>query len=359
MIKDTFDRKSQKPINISSKKILDFLKRKPNICVINRVEDQLEEIFLLRRPKYRFDKNYSSELKSFLKKNQKYIDIGIWFYFPWLQTVINYLPEAMHIELKTGRNRNLITLEEQKKYYDSCIGIAGMSVGSHVALTIALTGGAKHIKLADLDVISGSNLNRIRSGFQVVGLSKVVAVARQIYEINPYSIVEVFEDGITDKNIKKFIIGNRKLDVLVEEMDNPYFKIFIRQIARTNSVPVIMAADNGDGIIADVERYDLDKNYPILHGIIKDLSTDKFKDISPTELPGVIAKMAGADMAVPRMLASVVEVGKTLYSWPQLGTAATMCGSVLAYLARKVVLKDKKIKSGRHPFGPEKIFESD
>jgi hypothetical protein len=128
-------------------------------------------------------------------------------------------------------------------------------------------------------------------------------------------------------------------------------------MARKNGIPVIMAADNGDGIIADVERYDLDNKYPILHGIIGDMSAEKFKDISSVELPGVIAKMAGADMAVPRMLESVAEVGKTLYSWPQLGTAATMCGSVLAYLARKVVLRDKKIKSGRKPFGPEKLFE--
>ncbi len=47
-----------------------------------------------------------------------------------------------------------------------------MSVGSHVALTLAMTGGARKISIADPDIVSGSNLNRIRSGFDTVGVSK-------------------------------------------------------------------------------------------------------------------------------------------------------------------------------------------
>lgn len=353
------DKQLAKPVKISGRQINEFINKHKDVRVVDQVHDQIEELFLLRNPRFRFEKNFDKYLMQFKKEQKQNIAKGSWFFYPWLSTVVYFLPENLHFEIKTGRNRNLITAEEQKKFYNSCIGVAGMSVGSHVALTIALTTGSKHIKLADPDSISASNLNRIRAGFHNVGIKKVVSVARQIYEINPYSTVEIFDHGITPKNLQLFIHGKGKLDVLVEEMDNPYLKVLVREKARKEKVPVIMAADNGDGIIVDVERYDLDKKYPLLHGIIEGLSAEEFKHVSPTELPQVIAKMAGANLAVPRMLSSVVEVGKTLYSWPQLGTAATMCGAVLAYLARKIVLNDQKVRSGRKAFGPEKFFEID
>lgn len=365
MIQSSIDRTSFKPILLpQGKKLLaaikDLQKKKACVGVVNEFDLQLEELFLLRHPEFRFNKNYQKELKLFL---QQYVgrkttdDCGKWFYFPWSQLVVHYLPEWEHLELRTGRNRNLITADEQKTYYESCIGVAGMSVGSHAALTIVLTGGAKYIKLADPDFISGSNLNRIRSGFSTVGLRKTIAVARQIYEMNPYSVVEVFSQGINDKNMDSFLQGKRKLRVLVEEMDNPYLKITVRVASRRLGVPIVMAADNGDGVIVDVERFDTDKNYPLLHGIVKDLDVERMRHLPPNELPQVIAKIAGASHATDRVLESVLAVGKTLYSWPQLGTAATMCGSVLSFLTRRVALSDVHIMSGRFIINPEKIFE--
>ncbi len=230
-----------------------------------------------------------------------------------------------------------------------------MSVGSHVALTIVMTGGARHIKLADLDVLSASNLNRVRTGFQNIEVPKVVAVARQIYEINPYAKVELYQQGITEQALHKFLVGSGKLSVLVEEMDQPYFKIKVREEARKLGIPVIMAADNADSIIVDVERYDLNKKYPILHGILGKMTAEEFRHVAPQDLPKVIAKMAGANLSTVRMLESVMQVGKTIYSWPQLGNAATLCGSVLTYLARKIILKEK-VSSGRTDFNVDTAF---
>ena len=139
-------------------------------------------------------------------------------------------------------------------------------------------------------------------------------------------------------------------------MDNPFFKIRVREIARPKGVPVIMAADNGDGVNVDVERYDLDKNTPILHNIIPNIKSDIFKNTDPRELIGIIAKMAGAEYAGERMLQSVSEVGKSLYSWPQLGTAATMCGSVLANLGRRVILGEN-VLTGRYILDEKEMFK--
>lgn len=367
-IKDNVNRSSWKPVKLDPSKDFNAQIRKIKgsdrrpVKVIDQYLIMLEEVFLLRNPKYRFEKDYAGDFKAFAKKHgggngstQSLQNVGSWFYFPWLHTVIHFLPDAMHQEVRTGRNRNLISESEQKKFYNSVIGILGMSVGSHVALTIAMTGGSRHIKLADLDVLSASNLNRVRTGFQNIEVPKVVAVARQIYEINPYAKVELFSDGLTAENLPKFLNGSAKLSVLVEEMDQPYFKMRVRELARKQGIPVIMAADNADGIIVDVERYDLNKNYPILHGILGRMTSEQFKKVDPQDLPRVIAKMAGANMSTIRMVESVMQVGRTIYSWPQLGNAATMCGSVLTYLARKIILKEK-VPSGRTDFSVDNAF---
>lgn len=351
------DLKSWKPIKVKSPKAI----KKPGLVVVDEYPSQLEEVFELRHPHTRFQKYTSQELKDFvtkLTKGKSLKNHGSWFYFPWRNEVVHYLPENLHQELRTARNRFLITEEEQKKYYHSTIGIFGMSVGSHVALTITMTGGAKNIKLADLDTISGSNLNRIRAGFSSLGINKAIFIARQIYEINPYANIKLYPNGISDKNIHEFITGTPKLNLLIEEMDQPYFKIKARYIARAAGIPVIMAADNGDGIITDIERYDLNKKYPILHGILGKMTPEDFKKIEPKDLPKTIAKMAGATIANVRMLESVIQVGRKIYSWPQLGTAATMCGTILAYLARGVVNKNPNLKSGRYEVNPESIFDA-
>ncbi len=340
-----------------------LLKRPPanpgKMLVKDEYLAELEELFLLRNPKYRFQNFFQSDYVKFLKfylRGRALKKVGRWFYFPWLNEAVHYLPEREHLELRTARNKNLITSNEQLKFYNSVVGVMGLSVGSHAALTIGMAGGGNCMKLADPDIISGSNLNRIRTGYTSLGIKKAVWVARQIYEINPYSKLEVYPEGINDTNLKKFLLGPPKIDVLIEEMDSPYFKLKARYFARKFRIPVIMAADNGDNIIVDVERFDLAKKIPILHGILGDVRPEEFLAIPPHELPQKIARIAGANLATPRMLESVLEVGKTLYSWPQLGNAATLCGATLAYLARKIILK-QNLKSGRYEVNLDSIFE--
>lgn len=349
------DSTSFKPIRIKKYRNL-FLELKKcrlpttGITVVNEVENQLDELFLLRNPRLRFSADYSQSQHKFTAGKLHRI---VWFYYPWLKKLVAFLPENMHNELRTGRNRNLITVEEQKKFYNSHIGILGLSVGSHVALTIVLTGGGKNLTLADPDTISGSNINRIRTGFYNIGLNKTKAVARQIYEINPYSQIKIFPKGLNESNIKAFF--KARLDLIVEETDLPYLKIKCRELARPLGIPVIMAADNSDGIIADVERFDKNKKLPILHGLIGKTTANEFKNIPPRQMPKIMAKIAGANLSTVRMLESVMQVGKSIYSWPQLGNAAALCGSVLTFIARSIIL-GKPIKSGRISISPQDIF---
>ena len=355
---ENIDRKTWQSTKMNLNDADELLKNDSSIFVVDQYQKNLEELFLLRNPKYRFDKNYKVEFEKFFYEQTRNNpdQAGQWFYFPWSKQLVHFLPADMHQELRTGRNRNLITTEEQQKYYESKISVLGMSVGSHVAAAIAMTGGSKNMKLADPDTYSGDNLNRVRTGFGDVGSNKAIIVSRKLHEIDPYANYSIYPDGLNENNLEEILSGS---DVIVEEMDNLYWKLKIRELAKARGVPVIMGTDNGDGIIVDIERFDLDKNYPILHGSIGDLTAEKCKTVNPKELPRVYAKVAGAELAVVKMLESVAEVGKTLYSWPQLGTAANLCGTVVAYLSRRIVLNSHNIKSGRYEVNLDSIFESD
>lgn len=347
-----------KPGRIEHSQVAALAAIHPELVTVDRYNEQLRELFLLRNPKHRHQKDYAAEFELFRRshaEDRSEIELGEWFYFSWSNTLVHFLPDELHQELRTGRNRNLITPEEQRAYYEATVVVLGLSVGSHVATTLAMTGGAKHLRLADPDTISGDNLNRIRAGYPWVGTKKAVMVARQICEINPYADIRLYSEGLTEENVAEILEG---ADIIVEEMDNPFFKIRVRELAKAKRIPVVMGTDNGDGIIADVERFDIDGSRRVLHGKLGGLTASALRNMAPRDLPKVAARIAGADLAVPRMLESVAQVGETLYSWPQLGTAANLCGSVITYLVRRILLKHVEIASGRYCVNLDAIFES-
>ena len=89
-----------------------FVADHPEVSIIDRYEDQIEELFLLRNPKYRFNTDYKDELEIFVKDHVNGLglkDKGNWFFYPWLNNIIHLLPEEMYFEMRTGRNKNLIT----------------------------------------------------------------------------------------------------------------------------------------------------------------------------------------------------------------------------------------------------------
>lgn len=324
--------------------------------VIDVYGELLEELFLIRNPRFKFIPDHAEEYEAFKKEylgNKPLEEDGEWFYFPYTKNLIHYLPDEMHQELRTARNKNLITKEEQKKFYEFRVAIAGLSVGSHPALTIAMMGGAKTIKIADPDEISVSNMNRLRYDCSALGKKKAHLVASHILQLNPYADVHVYSEGVNKENVHEFLEG---VDVLVEEVDNLEMKIRLRTEAKKRKLPVIMATDNGDNIIVDVERYDLHPDLQIFNGVAGNLTIEEFQHLSPKDMPKLSTKIAGPNLVVPRMADSLLEVGKTLYSWPQLGDAATLCGVGVAYLVRRLA-NGEKITEGKMELNIESVFD--
>jgi molybdopterin/thiamine biosynthesis adenylyltransferase len=324
--------------------------------VADTLDAQLEELFLIRNPRFKFIKEYKEDLRLFKEDYKKKSPVfGNWFFFQDQKKLLHTLPEEELIEVKTGRNKNLVTKNEQDKYYQSIIGIAGLSVGSHAATTIAMSCGSKNIKIADPDEVSLSNLNRVRYGLEEVSQNKTSLVEKFIYNTNPYSKVYCYKGGLDEVNAVEFF-DEPKLDILVEEMDNLAMKIFLREEAKKRGIPVIMATDNGDNVIVDIERYDQEPNLELFNGVVGHITLEDFKNMNPSELPRLATKIAGKDFVVQRMQDSLLEVGKSLYSWPQLGTAATLSGVVVAYLVRKIINKEP-LKSGKLEVNLDSIFE--
>lgn len=315
-------------------------------CVIDDYKEQQNELFAVKNPSMVYAPDFKKKFEDYYSALERECPIwqsGRWAYFPWLSKMSHILEENDFQMVRTARNKNLINKEEQEKFYNATVGIGGLSVGNSVALAIVLQGGAKKIKLADLDRLALSNTNRIRTGVDNLGVLKVEMTARQIYEINPYAEVELFPEGLTKENIGRFFEG---LDIVIDELDNLAVKYLIREQAKEHKIAVVMAADNGDNAVVDVERYDLDPNTPFFQGRMGEVSYEMLSKLDKFGIGRMITKHVGPENVTERMQQSLLEMGKTIVSWPQLGGAALINGSAVAYCVRKI-LNGQPIENNR------------
>jgi len=306
--------------------------------IVDRYDLLLEDLFLIRNPRFKFIHDHASDLEAFTREytgGRGSEDLGEWFYFPWNGTLAHYLPREEHLEIRTARNRNIILSEEQKKIYGLRVAYAGLSVGSHAVATFALMGGGQTIHIADPDVVSASNLNRVRYDYLSLGRKKTDLAREYVYQLDPYADIRTFDEGVTEENTESFFDG---IHVLVEETDHLETKIRLRIEAKKRGIPVIMATDNGDNIIFECERFDLDPDLLLFNGALGKISIEEFRSFPPGELPRLATKIAGPDFITDRMMQSLPEVGKTIYSWPQLGDAATLSGVAIAYALKRIAL---------------------
>lgn len=276
-------------------------------------------------------------------------NIGELFYFDHNSTLLRILPKTSYLKLLTSRNRNLINLAEQKKFQGVVVGIAGLSVGSNICSTLVMQGGPLKLLVADPDVLSTSNLNRVPYNLFDVGDKKIDALKKKLLAVNPYCEFKSYNDGLTANNIGSFVGDS---DIIFDEIDNLALKIHIRDLAKEERKPVIMITDNGDNIMIDIERYDSEKDLPLFHGLLSDSDVEFIKSkkgsLTPQDRVAMSLKIVGPDNAVPRMQESLLEVGKTLNTWPQLGTASNIAGAVGSYIVRKISNGDHIINGRLH-----------
>ncbi|MBK8500370.1 MAG: Rv1355c family protein [Flavobacteriales bacterium] len=315
----------------------DLLKRETHLTVFDHLHGQLMELVKALDPSMKYS---SEELDAAARSHLGTTaseDYGAWVHYPWSNRLVHLLDEAEFAMVRTDRNRNKITSEEQSVLASKKVGVIGLSVGQSVALTMAQERSFGELRLADFDTLELSNLNRIRSGVHQLGLSKVVNTAREIAEIDPYLKVVCFTEGISEANIDRFLSDGGKLDLLIEECDSVAVKIIARQRAKALRIPVVM--DTSDRGLIDVERFDLEPDRPILHGLVDhlDLALAAEAKTNEQKLPFVVP-IIGLETMSKRMKASMLEIESTVGTWPQLATSVVLGGALVADIHRRIAL---------------------
>lgn len=209
-------------------KLNELLSNNSTITIFDEIEEQLKGLIKTRNPKAKFTPEELTERVHLHIENTPLEQYGIWIYYPWSNRLVHTLDKEEFIEVRTDRNKNKITHEEQELLRTKKIGIIGLSVGQSVALNLAMERVVGEISIADFDVLELSNLNRIRTGIHNLNVPKTIAVAREIAEIDPFIKINCFHEGITESNIDDFLLKDKKLDILIDECDGLYLKIFSR-----------------------------------------------------------------------------------------------------------------------------------
>lgn len=323
--------------------------------IVEAYESAVKELFFIENPSFKkSDPETADALQKFLaKKSVK----ETWIYFPWRHTAVHTVPEEEYFILRTARNRNIITYEEQLNFRNFKVGIAGLSVGSAVVQALTISGGAKYIRIADFDNLEITNLNRIRGTILDIGNNKTEIAAKQIWETDPYAVIQTWPEGLTKDNISQFLSEPDKLNVFVDEMDSIDLKIYSRILAKQLRIPVVMATDNGNGIILDIERFDLEPERELFHGLIGEISWESAQDLPYSQWLRLATKIVGPEYLTERMQESLLEIGKSIASVPQLGATASLAGAAIAYAIRKIA-SSNELPSGRYTLGLEAILDS-
>lgn len=324
-----------------------FLKKTgDNVFFVDALPRQLKELFLIDHHQFigqpKNEVYASAEYAAYAEaRKNDFIHV----YFPWNLNLIKTVSAENYFRLKTNRNQDLITAEEQKILRGYKVAVLGMSVGSNIAFVLTQAGISEEIIVADFDELDTTNLNRILAGAHQIGINKTTIAARRIYEDNPFAKVTAWSRGVNEENLET-VLKDGQINCLIEEIDDIGMKIVIRRLALKYKVPVLMITDNGDGVVFHAERYDL--GYDKIFGQDLVYWEEKMRgEMTRDKAGGIIIGdiVGGPEQVDPKMLASVKRVlNKELVSWSQLGSAAIL-GGVLATVALKEIIlgRDRRL----------------
>lgn len=254
-----------------------------------------------------------------------------WVYYPWHGTLARILGPAGYRRLRLDRNRDKITPDEQEYFARLSIGVVGASVGHLVAVGLASEGLFGTLRITDFDSIELSNLNRLPVSVLDYGDNKAVVAARRIAEIDPYLTVEALPDGLDVAGAGAFVDG---LDVVIEVCDSLDVKVAVREQARKLGVPVIMVTSDLGTV--DIERFDLDADRPLFHGLAGELDVAELAGLPSAAKTPFVMKILGAEGLSARMAASMLEIGQSLVTWPHLAGDAIQAAACAVMAVRRL-----------------------
>lgn len=333
-------------------KIEDLILFKKRISIWNIVDlyvSQLKELFEITNPHLIYSENFNTAQDKFVKKiigSNPEIK-GNWVYFPWNGNFVHMINATDYLNLRTNRNKLLINDTEQQKLRNSTVAFLGLSIGGNMAVSLAYSGIAKNMKLAEYDSLSTSNLNRLRATIYEVGLPKIQITANKIFEIDPYANLIGFNQGITLKNLDIFFDKDPRPQLIYEACDDFKMKVKIRLEAKKRRIPLVMLTSLGDSLLVDVERYDINPNLEIFNGRVG-LITEEIlaKEITEENKKKFAIMLVGKENVPERAIETIKGIGKKFVGRPQINSTVTVGSGIAAFLAKEILLNNSQF-SGR------------
>lgn len=298
------------------------------------------------------------------------VNYGYYAYYPHENELVVCAPPYWHKIVSVASSSKLIADSERKMswkqireiFETTTVAIAGCSVGSNIAHLVAMDLRPNHLKVADKSLYKMENINRVRLGYRDIVKNnaergenfhlplqnKAEITARQIQSIDPFMNIHVYPEGVHEGNSVHFFDGEGdepKIDIIVEEVDDPRVKIFLRQEARKRRVPLLMVTDIGSCVQLDILRYDLDANLPLTFGTSDEKLLEMMEAVYAN--PGnkkaffdFVDALIGMDYHCDE-LQDILE-GKseipTSTLIPQLGSTAAMAGAIGAETIARIRL---------------------
>ena len=312
----------------------------PAITRIDSFVAQLDDLLASQYP--RLDRAERERVRQDALGDAPVWRLGRWIHYPWCNRLVHTLAPERFREARLARNRGKITAGEQARLASRVVGIAGLSVGRQIARTLAMEGVCTRFRLADGDVLSLSNLNRLPASIADLGVPKVVLAARELFELDPFLEIEIFPDGLDPDALDPFLRGaSGALDLVVEECDDFAIKIRLRERARELGIPVLMETSERGTL--DVERFDMEPGRPLLHGLLDGVQPEDARD--PVKIQALVERLL--PHMRPRTREAVAQVGQTLRSWPQLASEVALGAATVTTAARRLLLGEP-LRSGRY-----------
>jgi hypothetical protein len=271
-------------------------------------------------------------------------------------------PERWHRLALVTSNSKLLTDPEGKlswqeireRLESAVMGFAGVSVGGNVLEGWVREARPRTLKIADLDWVEPTNLNRgermslrhvvasraarfdAKNPYDTPRIPKAEYIAYEQQLVDPYLRTFVYGEGLTRANIDRFLVGDGaaepKLDVIVEEMDNLDLKLLVRERARALGVDVLMMSDFGNQAHVLWNRYRTEPDAPLGYGV-DDATLRRALEVAHqgerAKVFEFVGALCGADFAKDQFAAWVEGRGEQpTGSLPQSGATAMASGAI-------------------------------
>ncbi|MDH6312934.1 hypothetical protein M2137_001719 [Parabacteroides sp. PFB2-10] len=255
------------------------------------------------------------------------------------------------------------------------ITVAGASVASQAALYTTRLIKPFLLTLADPKGPNASNLNRTQyTLFDLLEdpdthqeVSKAIALARSIHGQDPFQLIHIYPEGITEENLEAFLLGESdkvgttpRTSLLIEAIDHFPTKRLLLEKARDWDIPTIQLADVGSrGINGFNSPGDKKRKIRLLYGLSDKEVAKAFADPSPETFMQTAMLASGITNTLAEPVAFKFlkqQDGNPFRSVPQTGEVAGASGVMAARNAARFVVEQYEDPAARFD-GRQQVFD--